>query len=184
MLFLSAGHRYDRPGAQYDGFVEHTEATIWKDLIYQYLPADIQAVLVPQGRLHEKVKFINDVGRSLIGPHLAIEIHFNDAVIADGTHIGRGSETLHYPKSERGKEFATRIQDSLSLVFGPDRGAKPGWYRMDPTQGPDYFLAKTNCVSLIIEPEFVVNHAKIIEGREPGCLVIAQTLTKLVGDQA
>ena len=182
MLFLSAGHRYGRPGARYNGFVEHTEATLWQETIFQYLPTTAKAILVPSGRLSEKVQFINDVARSSIGPHLAVEIHFNDAVDHTGAHIGRGSETLHYPKSEKGKEFATRIQDSLSLVFGPDRGAKPGWYRMDPAQGPDYFLAKTNCISLIIEPEFVINHAKIIEGREPGCLVIAQTLTKIVGD--
>ena len=173
MIFVSAGHHQDAKGASFEGANEFDEALFWQLEILHLLGS--LAMPVPSSRLGSKIQYINDTLRDLIGPHLAIEIHFN----SDPGRQGRGSETLYYPKSHIGKDFANQIQEQLSIIYGPNRGAKEGWYQMNPEKGPDYFLAKTNCPALIIEPEFIHNYEKIREGRSAGCKVIADTLKKL-----
>lgn len=169
MILISAGHYPERPGASYGAFSEHTEAVIWRDILVDM----IGGVAVPSGVLRDKVAFINSKN-----PDIAIEIHFNDAVGALGEHVGKGSETLYYPGSTEGLRLSNLVQSELSNVFGPDRGAKEGWYRMEKKYGPDFFLSRTSCVSLIIEPEFVVNAEKIRANRESGCRAIADALRK------
>ena len=41
------------------------------------------------------------------------------------------------------------------VLNAKNRGAKEGWYRMDPNNGPDAFLAKTKCPAIIVEPFFL-----------------------------
>lgn len=155
MIFISAGHYPAAPGATFERFIEHDEAVLWADLMADQLGE--AATLVPTGVLQTKVAFINS---RLLNGDVAIEIHFNSA-IADGKHVGRGCETLYYPGSEPGEHIATLCQEALALVFPPSRGVKEGWYRMDPTRGPDFFLARTKCPAVILEPEFV-HHADLI----------------------
>lgn len=177
MILVSVGHHPHSKGASFGDFNEFDEAQIWVSLICNML-GDL-ALQVPVGVLKKKVAFINDYCHTHQGDHIAIEIHFN----SDLKHQGHGSESLYYPISWHGQHVAEEIQDHLSRVFGPNRGAKEGWYRMDRSKGPDYFLARTQCTSVIIEPEFIHNQEHIVEGREPGCATIAQVLITLYGEQ-
>jgi len=175
-VLISAGHYPGKPGAVFGDLVEHTEAMLWRDGIIRALVGHVSVAPVPVGVLREKVAFIN-----LVAPKLAVEIHFNDAwvdrnadgEIQDDEHVGRGSESLYMPGSADGKLAATILQDRLSVIFPPNRGAKEGWYRMDPKYGPDFFLARTICPAVIIEPEFVGNAEAIRNNRSAGCSAIA-----------
>lgn len=178
MIFISAGHYQEKPGSAYNGFIEWVEAMRWRNILVDLLGVE-QSMSVPSSTLPDKINFINRMCDIMGGPHLAVEIHFNDAIDSEGRHIGRGSETLYYPGSKTGHRNALIMQDHLKNVYGPDRGAREGWYRMDKTRGPDYFLAKTKCSALIVEPEFVVNRDKIEEGQVAGCHVIAQAILEI-----
>ena len=183
MMFISAGHHELKQGASYNNFTEFHFTTEWADLIVELLGD--ASVRVPNGTLKDKVRFIND--RATKGD-LAAEIHFNSAqmwkdgnangVIDDGemVNVGRGSETLYYPSSETGKKAAYDIQLALSAVLPPNRGAKEGWYQMNKSKGADFFLARTSCTSIIIEPEFIDNLGKIFEFKDSACYAIASSL--------
>jgi len=169
MILISAGHHPYRKGAHFGDFYEYDEAKQWVSLIVNCLGSD--GMVVPGGVLKEKIAFINDSTNAVI----AAEIHFNSAK-KDGKHVGRGCETLYYPGSKKGKEIANIVQRELSRVFEPDRGVKEGWYQMNPEKGPDIFLKKTKCPSVIIEPEFI-HHKEVIQtNREVACAVIAAAL--------
>lgn len=161
MIFISAGHYPAKPGATYERFIEHDEAIIWATMLAHKLGED--SLLVPVGVLREKVSYINE--RALNGD-VAVEIHFNAATDKDGNNVGRGCESLYYPGSEKGKFLASVCQDVLAKYLPPDRGVKEGYYRMNPDNGPDFFLAKTKCPATIIEPEFVHRFELIQEHRE------------------
>ncbi len=176
MIFISAGHNPKAKGASYLDFNEYDEAVLWQQEIVELLGD--QAIAVPTGTLGSKVRFINKEILNNVGLHIAIEIHFN----ADSKRAGKGSETLYPPNSHLDEQLANQIQSKLSIIFGPNRGVKPGWYQMNPAKGPDYFLARTNCSALIIEPEFVHNSEKIIEARTPGCQVVANSLLRASGE--
>ncbi len=188
MILVSAGHHPTKAGACFEDFCEFDEAARWAKLIVENI-GDERALLVPFGVLKDKVKFINE--RVSNNKTIAVEIHFNSAVIwkdknGDGVqqdyefkHIGNGCETLYYPKSVNGKNAALTMQHSLSRIFTPDRGAKEGWYKMQERFGADYFLAKTKCTSLIIEPEFIDNKSLIINNRVSGCIAIAEALLEI-----
>jgi len=183
MIFISGGHHPKAKGAAFGDFNEYDEASKWIHILSEIMSESLY-IIVPTGGLRSKVDFINRSITTGTGPHLAIEIHFN----SDPSHGGKGSETLYYPKSEYGHELADRIQKQLSIIYPPNRGAKEGWFGMDRPgvvdypndvdgdEKPDYFLRKTNCPALIIEPEFIHNQDKIVEARNAGCHVIAQTL--------
>jgi N-acetylmuramoyl-L-alanine amidase len=160
MIFISAGHHPAAPGAKWDRFIEHDEASIWTTIMATKLGES--GSLVPTGTLQSKVDFINT---RIMNGDIAIEIHFNAARDADNKPVGRGCETLYYPGSEKGKAIALLCQEALAEVFPPDRGAKEGWYRMDPERGPDFFLARTKCPAVIVEPEFVHRSELIINNR-------------------
>ena len=171
MIFVSAGHHAIKPGASFDGFCEFDEAELWADLIVKNL-GDL-ALRVPSGVLRDKIEYINN--RDPV-KSIAIEVHFNAAVDAEGKNIGRGCETLYYPGSKDGKVLAEYCNDALSLVFEPNRGIKQGWYRMNPKNGPDFFLAKTNCPAAIIEPEFIHHKQTIQENRKAACDYLSEAL--------
>ncbi len=161
MIFLSAGHYPSAPGAKWERFVEHDEAIVWRDMLHDGLAS--LSMVVPTGVLKTKVDFINE--RSMSGD-VAVEVHFNAARDSNDNPIGRGCETLYYPGSIRGERIAVAIQKVMAEFFPPNRGAKEGWYRMDPSRGADFFLAKTKCAAVIIEPEFVHRSDVINDSRE------------------
>lgn len=174
-ICISAGHSPDKPGAHFGNFYEHEEAVEWAEVLALNTLTPLEPIIVPTGTLQEKVSFIND-----IHPDIAIEIHFNSAVSTTGEHIGKGSESLYYPGSEAGEAAAETIQRHLSSIFPPDRGAKEGWYQMNPSKGSDYFLKKTSCTSVIIEPEFIHRKSIIQNKRLEGCLAILSAIEEIL----
>ena len=190
MIFISAGHHEHAQGAKYDGVTEYSLTTVWADKIADLLNG--RANRVPNGTLKTKVTYINQNAKR---GDLAIEIHFNSAkmwrdqnangVIDDDEmiHVGIGSETLYYPGSKKGQAAAETIQDALSRIYPPNRGAKKGWYQMNPEKGPDFFLSRTRCIALIIEPEFIDNLNAINNNRESACYCIAESLIEIINNQ-
>lgn len=157
MIFISAGHYPSAPGAKFERFIEHDEAILWADALCAELNSE--SLRVPSGVLKDKVQFINE---RIMNNDIAVEIHFNAALDANGVNVGRGCESLYFPGSEKGKVLAETCQAALTDLFPPSRGVKEGWYRMDPSRGPDFFLARTKCIAVILEPEFV-HRAEIIQ---------------------
>ena len=174
MIFISAGHHPAAPGATYERFAEHDEAVIWSERMCEKLEPN--SILVPPGTLQSKVDYINS---RIMSGDIAIEIHFNSAM-KDGKHVGRGCEVLYYPGSEAGEHIATQCSEALSLVFPPNRGVKEGYYRMDPKRGPDFFLARTKCPAVILEPEFVHRADLIQEKRDMAIGLLIDNLKEFV----
>lgn len=188
MIALSVGHHRYSKGAEFEGFYEFDEAKKWVKIIKAILGD--YCVLVPEGRLEDKIAFINKQ------PYLSVaaEIHFNSAVVVRHEvcedededcdeigvieHVGRGCETLYYPGSEKGKAAALIMQSDLSRLF-KDRGIKEGYYQLNPSNPVDWFLAKTNYPAIIVEPEFIHRKDKILENRGMGCTAIAAALLKI-----
>jgi len=183
MIFLSVGHHQIAQGASFGGITEYQLASEWVDEIFSLLGNKIN--YVPHGTLKEKVNYINN---NLTGEDLAVELHFNSAklwrdqnangVIDNGemVHVGRGSETLYYPNSKTGNKAANVIQSAMASVLKPDRGIKEGWYQMNPAKGADFFLKRTRCTSLIIEPEFIDNLEVLTQNKHIACTAIATGL--------
>lgn len=174
-LFVSAGHHANDPGAVFGDFIEHEEAVRWRDLIVASLFMQEQpAIAVPTGTLIDKVSFINKAASK--AHSIAIEVHFN----AGGTPgVTAGSETLYCPGSQAGEMMARIVQERIADIFMPDRGIKPGYFRMEPSKPVDFFLRKTRCPAVIIEPEFVHNAVKIRANRERACVEIAAALMRV-----
>jgi len=158
MIAVSAGHYPSAPGACYDGICENEIARSWLHwLLVDYRDVFIE---VPNVTLKEKIDFINRNNCEL-----AVEIHFNSA-----GGKGAGCETLYYPGSEKGRACANIIHKAFTPYFTPNRGVKEGWYRMDRPgvkdypgdvdgdEKPHYFLRKTSCPAVIVEPEFIHNY--------------------------
>ena len=165
MIIIFAGHHLASPGASYNGFAEHDEAVRWIELIDSYL--DDVVITGPIGTLSVKINYVNKRN-----PHLAMDLHFN----SDDRRIGSGSETLYCPGSVKGENVATIVQSRLGAVCAPDHGAKEGWYRADPKFGPDWFLVRTNCPAIIIEPDFIHRRDEIQNTRGDACIAIAAGL--------
>lgn len=184
MILISAGHHPTKPGACFENFCEFDEASRWAKLIIKHIGEE-KGLLVPFGFLKNKVAFINERAKNSI----AIEIHFNsakiwedlnnDGIVNEGEmkNVGRGALTLYYPKSINGLRLAKDAQNSIEPLYGRHwNGVMEGYYRMNPKFGVDYFLAKTHCPSIIVEPEFIHHKEKIHEHREVACFNIAQAL--------
>jgi hypothetical protein len=175
MIFLSVAHRPDAKGASFGDFNEYEESILWTQRLMDYL--DGHAVEVPHGRLEDKVAFINQGCHDVAGYHIAVEVHFNAATNSHGEPIGRGCEALYCPGSIDGEALADKICHRLQIPFPPNRGPAEGWFRRNPSRGIiDYFLEKTACTAVIIEPEFVHHADKIREARDVGCMLIAEQL--------
>lgn len=193
MRLISAGHDEVKQGATYENngslITEFMLASKWADLITELLGD--KAIRVPNGTLREKVAFINHTCGTLQGEHIAVEIHFNsfkywkdldgDGVVDADEMIagGRGSETLYMPKSVRGHMAATKVQDHLGRLMYPNRGVHPGYYQRNPDNPVLYFLRKTKCTALIIEPEFIDNIDDINNNMKVACYAIATELLEL-----
>lgn len=182
MIIIFAGHHPAAPGASYNGFAEHDEAVRWIELISAFLDATI-VIKGPVGALTMKTNYVNKRK-----PRIAMDLHFNSAVDGDGNRVGRGSETLYYPRSKDGEHVARFVQEHLCKVCPPDRGVKEGYYRMDPKFGPDWFLARTCCPAIIVEPDFIHRKEEIQQARTAGSEAIAiglrNALNWLEGDKS
>ena len=148
-IAISAGHYPEKPGAAIlDGTVsEYGEtAAIVGQCVKHFTRAGHKCYLIGTGLLGDKVGEIND-----LNVDAAVEIHLNAA-----NKKVQGCETLFYPGSSSGRALAESVQRYLADAVGnQNRGAKEGFYRMDPSRGPDYFLEATNCTSIIVEPYFI-----------------------------
>lgn len=188
LIAISPGHYPEKPGACFEGFCEHDEAVRWVDTLHDLLGPG-NAVKVPGKTLRDKVAFIK---ARTPGISVAVEIHFNsfkqwidkdhDEVIDDDElfHAGRGCETLYFPDSEQGMALAAVCQEALVQFFPPDRGIKEGWYRMQKRFGPDFFLERTPCPAVILEPDFIHRRDEITAHREEACKALAKALLDFV----
>lgn len=200
-LILSIGHHEKARGARWNSLDEYTQASKWIYYIAGKLSNnhDIDIYVVESGTLKEKVKRVNELYNQYISHNnvLAVELHFN---AAGGRYIS-GNETLYYPGSKKGKQSALNFNnffvDFYNDLYNVDiknRGAKEGWYKMDrpnivdyPGDIPgdetvDYFLRKTNCTALILEPHFLCElEDDIIWTQSADCIARAlkQTIMKL-----
>lgn len=141
---------------------------------------------VPTGSLKSKVEYVNKSKAVL-----AIEIHFNsskilrdlsnDDKVSNVHNAGGGSLTLYAPGCERGRAYAELFQGVLEPILGRHwDGSMEGWFRMDKDNGPDYFLSKTNCPALILQPEFI-HHVEILQKtRSSACFGLAQLMNNLL----
>lgn len=170
MILLSAGHNPSAKGAGYNDHYEYDEAVLWASEVANLIRGRMMVDIVPTGFLSDKIAWINKQKEAV----LLCEIHFN----SDESKRQKGSETLYCPGSRKGKIAAEIVQKALAGIFPPNRGAKEGFYQMNPAKGPDAILAKTNCVALIVEPEFIYNYAVIEDRRHPACAALADSLVK------
>lgn len=178
-ILISAGHYAQRPGAvNAEGISEFPETLVWANLLASNCTSfGAVAAIVPSGTLPEKVEFINEYPSPV---SMAVEVHFNSS-----SSGGRGSETLYCPRSVKGKRLADITQNVLGALLPPNRGSKEGWYHMDRPdiidfagdvngdEKPDYFLVRTRCPSIILEPEFIQNYDKIGTSRDIVCEALA-----------
>lgn len=190
VILISAGHYEAAKGAQHEGFTEYPETSLWADtlaLAINKVGENKQgypiAMRIKDGHLRDKVAEINHICENT-KVFCAVEIHFNSA----GVPNVKGSETLYYPGSQRGAKIARIVQFHQAKTFPPNRGIKEGWYRMDrpgvidyagDVEGDetiDYFLRKTPCPAIIVEPEFVQNHRLLKEKRLEGVTQLAEGL--------
>jgi len=192
---VSAGHHASAQGADRKGVTEFMETCHWQELLMETIPAqakarrqEVEVVRIDPEKLSRKVQQINQSDCDL-----AIEIHFNAA----SDDAARGCEILYYPGSDVGMDAGRKLCVQLAAAMETkSRGVKPGWYRMDRPgvidfygdkdgdEMPDYFLRKTNCTALIIEPEFLYHIEKIKERREAACFVIGKWIAGLAGMKA
>lgn len=172
-VFVAAGHHAEAPGAKCGTFNEYDEAILWVPEIVKRLNS---GVAVPDGTLKSKINYINE---RLTNGDIAVEVHFNSCVV-DGCHVGDGCVSLHYPSSVKGKALARSCQLAMRKSFQPDRGIKEGWYRGNPDRGVYFFLAKTRCPAVIIEPQFVHHCDEIRQKREQCCADLAEVLNAFV----
>ena len=182
---LSVAHYPKKAGARFRGFSEHYESMVWVLLVQRALESlGVEVVIAPIGELKGKVAWLNKQHVDV-----ALEIHFNGSVNPEVN----GSETLYYPGSKRGKRFASIVHSSYEIFMcNKDRGVKEGWYRMDRPfvadypgdkegdEMPDYFLKKTNCPALILEPDFISQIQNISEKRFTACVKIAEGIIQFL----
>ena len=187
---VSAGHHAAAQGADRKGITEFMETCHWQERLMEIIPEqaktrrqNVEAIRIDPEKLTAKVRQINQGDCDL-----AIEIHFNAA----SDDSARGCEILYYPGSAKGAEAGRLLCGQLAATMETkSRGVKPGWYRMDRPgvidfygdedgdEMPDYFLRKTKCLALIIEPEFLYHIERIKERREAACFVIAKWVAGL-----
>lgn len=162
---ISVGHNPRKPGASFKNKTEYSETILMAAFAIQHLQRDgHHAFLIGTGSLKKKVDEINS-----LGVDCAVEIHLNKA-----GGVGHGCETLYCPGSIAGESLANDIHAILIEATGNrDRGVKPGWHRMDQPgvedypgdidgdEKKDYFLEKTNCPAVIIEPYFIDTEDKM-----------------------
>lgn len=180
---ISVAHSQRSKGAYFKSLAEYPLSRIWSGYVARYLDPRIEFFVFSAESLPQKVELIN-----ALDCDLAIEIHFN----ACGNCGASGCETLYFPGSRTGKTAALTIQNYLTTaLMNKDRGVKEGWYKMDrpevidflgDKEGDevvDYFLRKTNCTALILEPEFI---EKASEMTPQKMILGAQAIAEAIGE--
>ena len=138
-----------------DYICEYSEVMpILAEVVRHLYRAGELAYLVGTGYLQEKVEDI-----WALNPDCAVEVHLNGAPVA-----AEGCETLFYPDSESGKALAESVQSFLPMAtHNPDRGVKPGYFYEDGERaGKLYFLEKTPCPAIIVEPWFLLHEQRFL----------------------
>jgi N-acetylmuramoyl-L-alanine amidase len=163
-IAICAGHREDRKGAvnKKHGLNEYDEADKVIPHLISILINQGYSVSTFSGRLSEKITGINEGHFDL-----ALDLHFN----AGG---GRGCEVIHVPRSSKRHDQAEMMSQEISLYMNlRDRGARPGWHKMDRPgivdypgdedgdEKPDAFVTQTNCPAFIPEPLFIDNNKEV-----------------------
>ena len=171
-IIISAGHNPQKVGACNGDFCEYPVATDWIKEIHSLIEPIYPCIIVPTGTLTSKVTFINSHPEAVV----AVELHFNSNVNAEGV------EALHHPRSKNGKILAEMFCDGFEKrgLFLPNRGAKIGYYQMNPDKPIDFFLRMTNPVACILEPDFISQKRRIVENKEEACYAIANILIDFV----
>lgn len=192
---VSAGHHASAQGADRKGVTEFMETCHWQEMLMEVIPAqaktrrqDVEVIRIDPEKLSRKVRQINQSDCDL-----AIEIHFNAA----SSDAPKGCEVLYYPGSWQGAQAGRLLCVQLAkAMLTKSRGVKPGWYKMDRPgvidfygdedgdEMPDYFLRKTQCMALILEPEFLFWIERIRERREAACFVIGKWVAGLAAQKA
>lgn len=173
MIILSIGHHPNAKGAcDKNGLCEYDIIGEWVPMIQELIDPIYPCKIIETGSLKYKVEQIN-AEKSCV---LAVEFHLNSNVRA------KGVEALYHPNSKSGKVLAKKLTDGFSKrkLFLPNRGAKEGYYQMNPDKPVDYFLRKTNPVACIFEPEFISNIKGIIKNKDRACKAIADILLDFV----
>lgn len=192
MILLSAGHNHENRGACTAKMTEYPETLLWANQVQAALEKmGIESAIAPVGTLKEKVKWVNAMCKKH-SVEMAVEFHFNSAKVKRGQPKPAGSETLYYPGSKAGKAIAKALQEAVVSRKVKDRGIKEGWYQQDKPgvvdyhgdkdgdESPLYFLEKTQCPAIIMEPEFIQNADKIIKMRKGTWQAIANAISGLV----
>lgn len=169
MILISAGHHPKAKGAECNGVFEHDEALAWVAELTSLLGG--LSLAVPPGPLAAKTAFIN-ANR----PTLAVEVHFNSLDAKRTLPAERGCLTLYAPGSTHGRVLAQACHDAYKHLFPPDLGVREGYYRLDPALGADWFLVRTTCPAVILEPEFIDRYAEIRTKRRAACEALAKVL--------
>jgi len=159
-VVICPGHYPAKPGAQYYGLSEHTEAKKVVNFLMNGLKTKFD-VFTFIGSLSEKIDYV----KSLDNVVLALDVHFNADDDDDTNDLyGRGTEVLigPYCKNNKTVDVATSIGMSISTILGiPNRGVKPGWYKMDNNKKDvDAFVRDLPDMGLIIEILFMDNKAE------------------------
>lgn len=187
-FILSAGHNPDKKGARWGDLYEYDVTSKWVPEIARYLRYKGHSALeVETGGLGKKVTMANAMANAYTDP-IAVELHFNAA----GSTYVQGNETIYFPGSVSGKAAAKSYNEKFMELAGKyvvkDRGIKEGWYKMDRPgivdfygdedgdEMPNYWLRKTACTSLILEPCFMCQIEEIGDNWKEVCWAIGDSL--------
>lgn len=191
VVVLSVAHCKNAPGACWKGLEEYSQSEKWSLAVSTLLSQKgILCRLIYGTSLNDKIQQVNKVEEDIV---LAMEIHFN----ACGGCGASGTETLYYPGSTKGKQYAQIFQDHLCQGLSTlDRGIKEGWLKGDEPDKVDYpgdvpgdevmagFLKFTKCTALILEPEFIEQTDKMNQHAVTGPQAIADAVEEIVRERA
>lgn len=152
-IAVGAGHYPKHPGVvvEHDGIIirEHDCAKKLESILVRKLENYyMYRVYTFSGNLIEKVKTINETRTDI-----AIELHFNCC-------NAHGGEILYYP-SMGSTLLAYNIGRYMKHYVSKWRGVKVGYYHGDPHKQMLYFLRKTKCPAVILEPGFLDSEVDI-----------------------
>lgn len=154
MIVLSIAHSTKDPGNTHCGLVEHQISEVMSDACATMLRAHgVETLLLAPSALpypddlKDKVRQINE-----LKPQLALEIHTN---AVDDT-APNYSEVIYEPGSVEAKLAASHISGVLRDALGQAHHMWPAKGAVEAERNL-YFLQKTICPALIVEPLFQSN---------------------------
>jgi len=159
-LVVCPGHYEDFKGVIKNGYNEYDVCNEIVMELVKLIDTTKYDFNVFRGSLIEKVEYINN-----INPDIALEIHLGNS----NNQKVSGSRTFFKLNDNDSKFLAqTILKSCVTNLNTEDNGAWVGWYKkISPklvslnkapegwTAKLDLFLAKTNCVPVIVEPFFI-----------------------------